>query len=180
MEQDFSQKQRYQELLSILMEAREQKDKSQWVIGDAAVEFVTLYGRAGLPQFAIEGGVNKDTMRRYLLVSQAWPPDKRLPYLSHRHHQILAPRTDRFEWAEKAHDNNWSCEMLEVEMGKYDGKIDKTFLSVAMSFVPADLERVYSWYNLALEKWPERLSEADHPVAKRIKEKIVNANKGKV
>ena len=172
IEESVTKQKRYQELVSLGMQFREQKDNSQWGIGDLSVEFCTLYGNGALDTFAREIGVNKETMRRYRIVSEAWPPEKRLAFLSHRHHQILAGRTDKIEWAEKAHDGEWSCELLEIKLKQADHKIDLDFISVNLSFVRGDLERVLNWYNLAREKWPEKLTEEDNPIADKIREKL--------
>lgn len=158
----------WEEIVQSGMLAREAKDNSQWLLGDLAVEVETFFP-GKLEEFASKIGVNKETLRRYKTVSLAWPPSTRLKFLSHRHHQILASRSDRREWLEKAHDNSWSCEALMVELKKADGKWDEKLAVASMSFSRGEIEEISRWYRQILEKWPEKLNEFSHIVYDKVK-----------
>jgi len=173
-------KARWEELISICMVARERKDESQWILGDAAMEATILYGNEALDKLAAATGVAKETFRRYRQVSQAWPPSERVKFLSHRHHQLLASLEDKNAWADKAHDNGWSCEALSIEIKKSKGEIDQNFVCVSVSFVRGDLGRVLGWYNTIRDKWPELLNEADHPMADKLRGKLNQILKGRL
>lgn len=177
IEQQIQQKKSWDEVIQLGMEAREAKDNAQWILGDLAIEVDTFFP-GKLEEFSAKIGVNKETLRRYKTVSRAWPPETRLTYLSHRHHQILAAREDRKEWLEKAHDNSWSCELLEVELKKSEGKWDEKLAVASMSFARGEVEEVIRWYRLILEKWPEKLSEFSHEVHEKMMRFLKRTEKG--
>lgn len=111
----------WEEAVTKGQELRAAKDNSQWDLGDLSLEVDSVYGQDSLGRFANEIGMNKKSLQQYRRVSAAYPPETRSPYLSHRHHLILAPRKDRFEWLEKAHDNNFTVTQLERELVIADG-----------------------------------------------------------
>lgn len=179
IDQESPSEQRWESLVSSAMEAREAKDNAQWIIGDIAAEVEKMYGSGALVAFAQEISVNKNTFRRYKLVSQAFPEDKRIDFLSHRHHMMLAAREDRFQWLQLAADNNWSTDNLKVELGKYEGTIDEDFSSCNISFVRGDLSRVTEWYQ-KLQTIPGMVNEADTTIYERLNGKLSKLNKGEI
>lgn len=112
----------WEEAVSTGVELRRLKDNSQWELGDLAVKVEGDYGTDAIGQFANDIGINKKSLQQYRRVSQAFPKSTRVDYLSHRHHLILTPRDDRFEWLEKCADNNWSTLQLTRELALADGK----------------------------------------------------------
>lgn len=171
--------QRWEALISQAMEAREAKDNAQWIIGDIAAEVEKTYGSGALVAFAQEISVNKNTFRRYKLVSQAFPPEERIDLLSHRHHMMLAAREDRHKWLQLAADNNWSTDNLQVELGKYEGKIDEDFSSCNISFIRGDLARVTGWYQ-KLTDIPGMTNEEDTIIYEKLSGKLKKLDKGDV
>ena len=111
----------WEEAVSRGMELREAKDNSQWELGDLSLEVNSVYGQDSLGKFANDILINKKSLQQYRRVSAAFPPETRSKYLSHRHHLILAPRKDRFEWLQKAHDSNLTVTQLERELVIADG-----------------------------------------------------------
>ena len=112
----------WEQAISIGMQLREAKDNSQWQLGDLAANVEKKYGTNALEKFANEIGINKKSLQQYRRVALAFPKDKRISFLSHRHHLILAARKDRFDWLEKAADNSWSVSQLQFEIKKSEGK----------------------------------------------------------
>lgn len=158
----------WEDVISDGLTAREAKDSSQWILGDLAVEVEKLFpGR--LDEFGSKIGVSKETLRRYKVVSLAWPPEKRLPFLSHRHHQILAGRKDRYEWIEKAHDNEWSCERLGVELKKQEGKWEENMELKRINFTMEEASELVKWYEVIREKFPEVLTEISNNTIEKIR-----------
>jgi len=127
---------------------------------------------------ASKGGVAKETLRRYKLVSQCWLPKDRLSFLSHRHHQILAPRDDRKEWAIKAHDNELSCEALQVELKKEEGKFDEKMAVASMTFARGEIEEIIRWYRQILDKWPEKLNSFSTTIHEKLLKYLKKTEKG--
>jgi len=115
----------WEEAVSIGIELRAMKDKSQWELGDLALKVEKCYGTDALGKFANEIGINKKSLQQYRRVSAAFPKEKRVPHLSHRHHLILAAKENRFEWLEKAAVNNWSTTQLQLELKKAEGKFEE-------------------------------------------------------
>lgn len=112
----------WEEAVSRGMELRSAKDNSQWDLGDLALEVRSHYGKDSLGKFANEILINKKSLQQYRRVSAAFPPNSRSPYLSHRHHMLLAARPDRLEWLKKSEENNLTVTQLERELALSDGK----------------------------------------------------------
>lgn len=112
----------WEEAVSKGMELREMKDNVQWELGDLAMDVDTAYGLDSIGKFANEIGINKKSLQQYRRVSAAFPNNKRIAYLSHRHHLILAAREDRFDWLQKAADNNWTTTQLYREVAIDEGR----------------------------------------------------------
>lgn len=171
--------QRWEALVSSALEAREARDNAQWILGDIAIEVERNYGSSALTAFAQEIHVNKNTFRRYKLVSKAFPPEKRIDLLSHRHHLILSAREDRDQWLKLAADNNWSTDNLMVELGKYEGKLDEDFTSCNISFIRGDLARIVGWYQ-KLQQIPGMVADEDTTIYEKLARKLQKLNKGEV
>jgi hypothetical protein len=139
----------WESLISQGLEARENKDNSQWILGDLSLQVEKNYGEDSIGKFAIAINEKKTTIVRYRTVSSAWPVEKRVPYLSHRHHQILASRNDRFELIEKASDGNWSVEELTNQLKKIDGTYDDKLLIRNVNLNLEEIELILEWYTLA-------------------------------
>ena len=141
----------WDELVSIGMQAREAGDNSQWILGDLALKILKNYGsltkdgKNVLEKFSANVGVSRNTLRRYKVVSQAWPPEKRDMYMSHRHHMILASRENRFDLIIRASDESWSTECLKKELKKMDGKWDANLAAASMTFTKKEVEEIIRW-----------------------------------
>lgn len=98
--------------VSIGIGLREIKEFSQWFIGDLAHKVKTEYGEKSIPQFAREIGLSPGTIYEYKRVAELIPKDKRLLFLSFRHHQMVARLNNAPKWLEKAHDNEWTTRQL--------------------------------------------------------------------
>lgn len=168
----------WEELVSTGMQAREMKDKAQWVLGDLALQIETFYGMDAIGKYATEIGVNKETLKRYRSVSKAWLPEERVDILSHRHHQILAGKVDKHAWAEKAADNTWSCEKLQVEMMKMEAP-DLSKTSINISFEREDLQVLIHWYEVLQQKVPDEVFNYDTNLATILKNKLTALLHGK-
>ena len=116
---------RWEEAVSVGLELRAMKDDSQWGLGDLALKVEKDYGTDAIGKLANEIGINKKSLQQYRRVAAAFPKEKRVLHLSHRHHLILAAREDRFEWLEKAADNNWSTARLLRELKGRNGPAKK-------------------------------------------------------
>jgi len=126
IEQQVEQKIQWEEAVSIGLELRQQKDMSQWELGDLAVKVNKTYGFGSVSKLAVDIGINKKSLQQYHRVAQAFPPKKRLYILSHRHHLLLAAYEDRIARLKAAADNNLSCLQLEAQLsGERLGISDK-------------------------------------------------------
>lgn len=112
----------WEEAVSRGMELRSAKDNSQWDLGDLALEVRSVYGKDSLGTFANEILINKKSLQQYRRVSAAFPPKQRSPYLSHRHHMLLAAKEDRLQWLKRAEENNLTVTQLERELAISEGK----------------------------------------------------------
>ncbi len=134
-------------LISAGLEARENKDTMQWVLGDLALQIDTKYGADTIGDFAVAIGVNKNTLIRYRTVSRAFTPEMRqFPKLSHRHYQMVAARQDRMELLNDADLNSWSVEGLGEELKRLRGEVDKAIPRKNLSLTVADIAVLEAWY----------------------------------
>jgi len=166
----------WEEILSDAIVALNAKDNSQWMLGDLAMEVEASYGSPMIEEFAIKIGVNKETIRRYKVVSKAWPVSWRNEFkspdgdlcLSHRHFQILAGRENRMELAREAADQGLTCDALTVELMKKDGKYDEKTAVASMSFNKAEVEEILSWLTQIRTMNPASLNETSYKVETKI------------
>jgi len=168
----------WEELISYGLELREKKDNIQWELGDIALQVGTVYGEDRLGEFAGQIGINKNTLRRYRVVSKAFPKENRLPFLSFTHHMLMAGHEDRMFWLQRASDNSWSCEKLDIEMKKSKQQIDKNFACVSISLQRGELETVLNWYETYLVE--RKASDFDNSIANKFKDKLAKLISGLV
>lgn len=114
----------WESLVSTGMEAREDHDLSQWILGDSAERVYEMYGQQGLEAYAIQIFVRKSTLSRYKDVARKIPRELRDKYklLSWSHFRIAAGRTDVERALQLAADNDWSVENMANQLKKIDGK----------------------------------------------------------
>jgi hypothetical protein len=108
----------WEELISSGMVAREDRDNSQWLLGDLAKEVEKGYGEDTVGKYAGEIGIVKKTLMNYRTVSTRFSPEIRKKYrkLSFSHFSTVASMEEPVAWLEQADDNGWSIEMLKREL----------------------------------------------------------------
>lgn len=111
--EQLEQKISWEEAVSIGLELRENKDMSQWNLGDLALKVEKSYGVGSLDKLAIDININKNSLSQYRRVSRAFPPETRSKILSHRHHLILASQEDRFNLLRECEEQNITTSQLE-------------------------------------------------------------------
>lgn len=154
--------------------AREQIEGMQWLMGDMALIIENEWGKDALEEYAAAVGVKRNTLLRYALVSVAFPPETREPKLSHRHHLILAARTDRFDVLDKIKDrDDVSSENLTRLLKKQDGKIDGDIAAIRVLVSAEDLKRTINWYGLIEKVLGDHLKEADHILCERYRQNLM-------
>ena len=102
---------------------REQKDNTQWGLGEWAENNCQKFGGKSLKELSIAIGSPYNSLREYRRVYLRIPPEDRIPHLSYRHHQKAADTNNPKEWLEKASDNEWTSEMLDLQINKSKGKV---------------------------------------------------------
>lgn len=114
------QEDRWEEFISRGMEAREDKDNSQWYLGDLALEVQTEYGEDIIGKYAYAISVPKKTLMNYRTVSASFDKEVRKKYrkLSFGHFACLTAVEKPEAWLEKADDEEWSVETMRKEMRK--------------------------------------------------------------
>lgn len=100
------------------MEAREDKDNSQWKLGDLAAQITVDYGENSIGKFACAISVVKKTLMNYRTVASTFekPVRKKYRKLSFSHFAILSSVEKPEAWLEQADDNEWSVETLRKEV----------------------------------------------------------------
>jgi hypothetical protein len=116
--EQLEQKISWEEAVSIGLELRENKDNSQWNLGDLALKVEKSYGVDSLAKLAIEININKNSLSQYRRVSRAFPPETRSKILSHRHHLILAGQDDRFNLLRECEEQNITTSQLEKKYSR--------------------------------------------------------------
>lgn len=112
------QAQDWEQLVSMGMEVRHQKDGLQWILGDLASQVEVVYGKKTIEAYAREIYVGKSTLLRYRDVARAYKPELRqaYPMLSWSHFRLVAALDDRLELLLLANDNTWTVEQLAMEV----------------------------------------------------------------
>lgn len=106
----------YEELVQRGLELRESKDDTNWELGDLAIMVHSISGPKELKNFSKSIGIPVTTIRRCMDVSKAYEPQIRSEYkfLSWSHFRAVAAQNDKVQWLEKAFDNEWSVEKLNL------------------------------------------------------------------
>lgn len=114
----------WEKFVSFGMIAREQEDKSRWVLGDLAVKVRQIWGREMVISYAKSIFVDKAKLLRYMDVSKAIVPELREEFkkLSWSHFRVAAGQKDPRKWLEKADDNEWTVELMAIEVKKAHGE----------------------------------------------------------
>lgn len=116
----------WEELVSEGMNAREQKDQSQWKLGELADRVNTRYGTDAVGLFAVNIGVNKKSLLRYRDVYRRYKGKEINPAVSFSHHMKAATTEDPEKWLNEAYENSWSVEKMAVEIDKNSGKSESS------------------------------------------------------
>lgn len=166
---EVQEKRDWEELVSSGLHARESKDKSQWVIGDLAMEVEVSYGDDSLDKYAKDVGIGKETLKRYRTVSRAFPPTDRLYMLSHRHHMVVTALDpiERMSLLNDALENNWSVEALIIEMKTRQGVWKKALAVGSVSFSLSEIDEVRRWFRQMQEVDSSFLNQQSYEVMDR-------------
>jgi len=131
----------WEDFISLWSISKEIDQRNQWFKGDIADKVAVLHGEGSLKRFSEEVEESLPTIENYRRVSRAFPEDKRNWKLSWTHYFIASytdsfkkgqnkfDKDDRYEWIEKAHDNNWTTVRLKEEIKKkkaFAGKEDSS------------------------------------------------------
>jgi hypothetical protein len=170
------QKLDWESIISLGLEARENKDNGQWLLGDLALQVEKNYGQDSIGKFAIGINEKKTTIMRYRTVSRAWSEEQRIPYLSHRHHQIIASRKDRLELINQANDSNWTVEDLSNHVKKLKGQFDNKLRIRTVTLSLEEIELILDWHDQTNRDRSEdlQLSKKMESHSKAIKQRIDN------
>jgi hypothetical protein len=106
----------WEEFVSIGLDAREQKDVAQRVLGELAHKVEKQYGYDSMGKYAYEIGINKLTLYRYRDVFRGYIGKTWYPQLSYTHHLIALGSADPDAILQKAMADNWSSERLALEV----------------------------------------------------------------
>ncbi|MCK9370291.1 hypothetical protein M0R04_10325 [Candidatus Dojkabacteria bacterium] len=115
-------KKSWEEYVTLLQNAREVKDDSQWTAGDLALGVEKDYGEDALGKAAYAGGYEKKTLMNYRTIAKRFPSHIRDKYkkLSWSHFSsVSAEKIPQPEaWLEKADDEDWSVETLRKQVNE--------------------------------------------------------------
>ena len=123
-----SQLETYGDFLSYYIQLEETSSAFSWLKADLLHEFVKRHGEKSLEALSQDLKVPRPTISNYTKVSKAFPRDKRLPNASFTMHLVacFADEYDnkkdefvsdkRYEFIEKAVDNQWSTRRLQREL----------------------------------------------------------------
>ena len=138
-------KRSWEEYVSVGIEAREQKDNSQWELGDLACGIEKDYGNDTIGKFANEIGVNKSTLKNYVQISKSFRkvPRGTFSILSYSHFREIAPLEDKEYWLEQASDNDWSVEQLRIEIKNHKEQTTTPEADVIDRPIVNDGENIY-------------------------------------
>ena len=134
----------WEDLLSQGMEAREDKDNSQWKLGDLAEVVQKNYGEDSIGKYSYAVGVEKKTLMNYRTISKRFPSPIREKYrkLSWSHFSAVSAEkiTKPEAWLEKADTEEWSVENLRRQ-------ITEAYPSVGTPKLDDDVPEVYRCNN---------------------------------
>jgi hypothetical protein len=171
------EKKSWEQLVSMGIHARTVRETSQWVLGDLALEVTIVYGKDSLGKYAREINVDRETLARYRQVSRAWPKKIRKKFqdpdgdyfMSHRHFQVLAPRSDKEEWLNKSMDNSYSVAQLQVELKKSEGNFKEDLAVASITLSRGEFEEIIRWYNEIFSINNTQLTEFSDEVLLKVK-----------
>jgi hypothetical protein len=177
----------WEQLVSMGIHARTVRETSQWVLGDLALEVTIVYGKDSLGKYAREINVDRETLARYRQVSRAWPKKIRKKFqdpdgdyfMSHRHFQVLAPRSDKEEWLNKSMDNSYSVAQLQVELKKSEGKFKEDLAVASITLSRGEFEEIIRWYNEIFSINNTQLTEFSDEVLLKVKKGLKKSTDGK-
>lgn len=124
----------WESFVSLWTVCEEVEQAVQWYKGDVANKVATIHGEGSLEKFAHDVNVPYRTMIAYRRTSRAFDLDKRLSKLSWSHYFIASEvdswdkykqeftTSERFQWVEKADDENWSAGRFRKEIAEYKAK----------------------------------------------------------
>jgi hypothetical protein len=127
----------WEDFLSLWMMSKEIDVRNQWFKGDIANRVAVVHGESSLSQFSQDVQEKRVTIESYRRVARAFPKETRIYNLNWTHY-FIASFTDsfkkgegkfetenRFEWIEKANDQNWSTSRLGMEIKKNGALVEK-------------------------------------------------------
>lgn len=97
-----------------------------WKLGDLALEVETSYGGSELHRYALDVGVDTNSLRVYRYVAVQWPRDNRLTRVSWTVHMVLAAQDDRFELIETVTTVAAARELVRTRKEEADQSTDTT------------------------------------------------------
>ena len=98
----------WEELLDKGRQAAGRLTRSQWELGDLAIQVLTGRQTEALEDYADRIGVGYKTLQSFRRTAIAFPSGLRHPDLSFSHHEAIANRTDRDQWLNDASDGHWA------------------------------------------------------------------------
>jgi len=141
----------WEDFISLWTVSKEIDVRNQWFKGDIANRVAVIHGESSLSKFALDVQEKRVTIESYRRVARAFPPETRGYNLSWTHY-FVASYTDsfkkgegkfesdnRFQWIEKANDENWSTSRLAVEIKKSGALVEKK-------------QEIFQYYNEYLDK----------------------------
>jgi len=141
----------WEDFISLWTVSKEIDVRNQWFKGDIANRVAVIHGESSLSKFAQDVQEKRVTIESYRRVARAFPPETRGYNLSWTHY-FVASYTDsfkkgegkfesdnRFQWIEKANDENWSTSRLAVEIKKSGALVEKK-------------QEIFQYYNEYLDK----------------------------
>jgi hypothetical protein len=105
------------------IEARQDKDKAQWKLGDLARQVKTNYSDHTLENYAALIGVEYNTLQEYRRVAGAYEKSTRVDNLTWSHHRAAIGWEFSRVWLDKAAENQWGVHQMEVERARVETEV---------------------------------------------------------
>jgi hypothetical protein len=168
-----SQAEDWEDFISLWLQTKEFEQSVQWLKGDIACKIAIKYGEKSLIKFAQETNESYQTIIAYRRVSKAFDFNKRLLNLTWSHY-FIASQTDkflkgsddfetnnRFDWLNKAHDNQWGARRLAEEIKSNNALANntETQFSLYLSYIEKFCNMVTHWELKNLSKQQLRTLE---------------------
>jgi len=107
----------WEQFVSMGQQCRSVRDMSQWALGKLSLGIERKWGEGSLKTYAKDIGVKPSTLNVYRWVTKQFDkwdqPANHLPYYAF---QLAAGTEEPEEWIQKAADNDWSTEKLQMEI----------------------------------------------------------------